>query len=321
MSDPQRLRESATWSALLEEAENYPVPESRRKRLLGALSNGGLAGLTGLSVSNTGATGASPTDAGAPAANGSTTGGSGAGTGAQSAIAAGSASGSAGSALPLLLKTTAVFLALGVGGVALQKLDERRSEAAEARPAENAPLPEQTLRRSQPSESPDDRPADLVRPERTATDDAERAPGGDFGDATRTGRAEWVPLPQPQAPSPTGAQPSDAASAPFDELEGLSRARRLVRSGQATVALQVLAEHRQWYPNSPLSLEREVLTIEAMSATSQHRAARSLARAFVERHPHHLLSERLRKLAGTDSAPVQPEAPLPSIEQGGDSSE
>lgn len=103
-----------------------------------------------------------------------------------------------------------------------------------------------------------------------------------------------------RAPAPNA--PRDAPRAAASSLEAerrlLERARQLVGSGRPTAALAVLDEYRREHPRPMLGQEREVLTIDALVASSQHAEAGKRARLFLERFPASPHSSRLRRYVG-----------------------
>lgn len=117
---------------------------------------------------------------------------------------------------------------------------------------------------------------------------------------TSKGLAEGKSEPPAKAPAPSAPReaPRSAASSLEAERRLLERARQLVGSGRPTAALTVLGEYRREHPRPMLGQEREVLTIDALIASSQHAEAGKRARSFLGRFPESPHSSRLRRYVG-----------------------
>jgi hypothetical protein len=95
--------------------------------------------------------------------------------------------------------------------------------------------------------------------------------------------------------SRTRAEPKSALPAPLSaELSALESARSALSSGDASAALGELAAYSRNFPRGRLSLEAEVLRIDALARNGQRAAARKRAEAFIKRHPDSVLASRLR---------------------------
>jgi hypothetical protein len=103
--------------------------------------------------------------------------------------------------------------------------------------------------------------------------------------------AATVELPEPTTPELL-RQHRDLRLAAEETL--LERARRALRNGEIAEALDRLTEHRMTYPDSQLTEERELLSVEAEIATGNVGAARFHAEEFQRRFPHSLLLPRLQ---------------------------
>lgn len=99
------------------------------------------------------------------------------------------------------------------------------------------------------------------------------------------------------------AGPSPSASASADPLKQeaalLERARSKLASDPAG-AMAVLAEHAQQFPRGQLTMEREMLMIDALSRAGRQSEAQARARALLSRSPGGLYEKRLKKLLGQD---------------------
>jgi hypothetical protein len=111
--------------------------------------------------------------------------------------------------------------------------------------------------------------------------------------------APVLPAPPPPAASkvdkphrPTApTRPAD----PGAEVELLERAQRTMKA-DPKAALALLAVHERSFPRGDLVQEREMLTVEALQATGQPRAARQRANDFLRRFPHSSHIPRLELL-------------------------
>jgi hypothetical protein len=101
------------------------------------------------------------------------------------------------------------------------------------------------------------------------------------------------------APSAPHASPSTlAADRLREEADGVRKARQLLREKNASAALAELDRLAKLVPNGPLEEEREVLTIEALSASGSSDAARRRADRFLFERPQCVHASRVRELAG-----------------------
>jgi hypothetical protein len=92
---------------------------------------------------------------------------------------------------------------------------------------------------------------------------------------------------------------SEPKSAPLSaELSALDAARSSLVSGDPSAALSALDGYARKFPHGRLSLEAEVLRIDALAKSGQTAAARQRASAFIRRHPNSVLATRVRAFAG-----------------------
>lgn len=327
MNEPKRLREQGAEGAeLLQAARNFEPPARGRDRLMGVLQAGGVAALATTTTSSgaaAGAAGATAQAVSGAAAGGGTAGATG---GTAGAVASGAATGTVGSTATgtlggaasgtakggALLATASKLLSLkpllivaGVGAAGAATVvavtdQDPGAPASEARDSNAASGPSASSKAGgvkDDEQSPGQRERDTHKLPAAATTEREAEPDPEKG--TPASRAQHSPKPPPAQ----AAEHSGASASLQDELKMLKRARTQLRSGDAQVALSTLREHRARFPSSSVSLEREVLSIEALQAAGQTARAQKRARAFVERHPQSMLAERLRPLLGTDRAP------------------
>jgi outer membrane protein assembly factor BamD (BamD/ComL family) len=75
----------------------------------------------------------------------------------------------------------------------------------------------------------------------------------------------------------------------------LTEARAQLRNGEPRAALGTLDRLRTRYPKGVLSQEREIMTIQVMTALGDTDAAKRRARAFVDAHPNSPHTPQLRR--------------------------
>ena len=115
--------------------------------------------------------------------------------------------------------------------------------------------------------------------------------------------AKVAPAPKPTvvavAPSASAstAPPLSAADRLREETEGVRRARRALRDGDAQAALKELDDLERRFPAGPLEEEREVLRIEALFAAKVPSASRRAERFLLER-PQSVHVARIKALLG-----------------------
>ncbi len=102
-----------------------------------------------------------------------------------------------------------------------------------------------------------------------------------------------APPPEPRAPRATDAP----ASSGWDEPRLIERARRALAS-EPRFALSLAQEHERRFPKGALGVEREVISIEALSRSGQPAEARRRALAFEARFPTSIHVPRVRALRG-----------------------
>ena len=115
-------------------------------------------------------------------------------------------------------------------------------------------------------------------------------------------RAEPAPelpaaLPSPK-PEPTAAEAAPRRGpeqATWDEPQLIERARKALASDPRR-ALALASEHQKRFPSGALSVEREVILIEALARSGQTGAARSRALAFQARYPKSIHLPRVQAL-------------------------
>jgi hypothetical protein len=78
------------------------------------------------------------------------------------------------------------------------------------------------------------------------------------------------------------------------ELAAIDGARAALARGDANGALARLDSYARTYPRGRLSLEAEVLRIDALARSGQTAAASKRAEAFLRRHPNSVLASRVR---------------------------
>lgn len=92
------------------------------------------------------------------------------------------------------------------------------------------------------------------------------------------------------------------APATWDEPQLIERARKAL-SAEPRRALLLAQEHQRRFPSGALSVEREVIALEALSRTGQTAEARRRALAFEKRHPQSIHLPQVRALLARLGAP------------------
>lgn len=100
-----------------------------------------------------------------------------------------------------------------------------------------------------------------------------------------------------KAATPSGARPPGSSEALRLELQQLDRARAALAAGRATEALATLDTYSRSTPRGALTLEAEVLRIDALARSGRSNQARARASAFLARYPRSVLAARVRQLA------------------------
>jgi hypothetical protein len=88
------------------------------------------------------------------------------------------------------------------------------------------------------------------------------------------------------------------ASALAAELSALDTVRSALAAGNPAAALSGLDAYAHNFPHGKLSLEAEVLRIDALAKSGQAAAAQKRAQAFMKRHPDSMLASRVRAYVG-----------------------
>jgi len=78
------------------------------------------------------------------------------------------------------------------------------------------------------------------------------------------------------------------------ELRMLDEARAALAAGNGSNAIAKLDAYAKAFPNGGLTLESEVLRIDALTRSGQRALARKRAEAFLARHPSSVLAPRVR---------------------------
>ncbi|HKY39686.1 MAG TPA: hypothetical protein VJN18_27300 [Polyangiaceae bacterium] len=108
--------------------------------------------------------------------------------------------------------------------------------------------------------------------------------------------AEPAPEPEPPAAPPNAEKrPVKDAVATWDEPQLIERARRALGSDPRQ-ALQLAQEHQRRFPTGALSVEREVIVLDALARSGQSAEALRRARAFEARYPTSIHAPRVRVL-------------------------
>jgi hypothetical protein len=134
---------------------------------------------------------------------------------------------------------------------------------------------------------------------------SEPAPAPPVTPPPRAAPQNVAPAPKPVAPpaveeAPAGPPSAEKratrdAPATWDEPQLIERARRAL-AGDPRRALQLAQEHQRRFPAGALSVEREVIVLEALAKSGQTSEALRRARAFEARHPKSIHLPRVRAL-------------------------
>jgi RNA polymerase sigma-70 factor (ECF subfamily) len=98
----------------------------------------------------------------------------------------------------------------------------------------------------------------------------------------------------PPVPTPEPAGPDTVAA----EAELLRRADAARKAGDASLALNLLDEHRARFPTGILVQEREAERVVVLCALGRSGDARAAAAAFLRDWPHSPLAGRVRSSCG-----------------------
>ncbi len=306
MSDPRRYRDSEEHPVLraaLQAGGDDRAPEGTQEKMLAALGLGTVVAVVGSASAGAGASAA------------------GAGAGAGAAGAGGAAMGAKLVAGSVIVKWGLV-LALAGGGAAAWAVagDAPKGATKAAAPApviaashaiETAPAPalappssaeeaSAAPRNIEPAAQPPVEPAPL----------AVAPPGALSGTEAfaKAAPARGLPVAPPRVAEPTsatsatsgsateGQPPAPRGSVLAEERALLSEANAAVRNHDAGAANRILDQYEARFAYGSLAVEAEALRVEAAVLVDPARA-RTLARAFVERHPSSPVAPRMRRVA------------------------
>lgn len=192
-----------------------------------------------------------------------------------------------------------------------------------ARPSpEAADRPETTAQGSEAPPGPDQRPSNpvVLDPNTAQSIPSSEASGGETGGAPTPGdqaggatrpkvAAPSREAPAPEAKAQASAQSSGAAAnsqgdSLTEEVMALKRAREALAAGRPQKALTELNIYDQRFRGGRLSLEAEVLRIEALAQSGERKAAAARAASFLSAHPSSPYANRVRAIAEGSKAPA-----------------
>ncbi|HMA93863.1 MAG TPA: tetratricopeptide repeat protein, partial [Polyangiaceae bacterium] len=101
------------------------------------------------------------------------------------------------------------------------------------------------------------------------------------------------------------AEVPPAVSSMGREIATVDLARRALREGDATAALQALDDYRARWPSGVFAMEVMVLRVEALLALGERTAAESLAASMIRAQPTSRYSTRLRTMLGSANSSDQ----------------
>jgi hypothetical protein len=104
-----------------------------------------------------------------------------------------------------------------------------------------------------------------------------------------------------------GAEPPSAASSgPARNPDSLSREAELLEQARAELggnpaeALRIAQKHASLFPNGKLSIERELVAVDALQRLGRAQEARARGDALLARSPGSLYEQRIRRILGAD---------------------
>ncbi len=111
---------------------------------------------------------------------------------------------------------------------------------------------------------------------------------------------QLAPQPQPQPqPQPNPKPVAQRAPSLGREIDLIDTARAALSRGDSRGSLATLDAYSRLYPRGRLSMEAEVLRIDALERSGDADGARRRAEAFLRHHPKSVLSARVRRLLGS----------------------
>lgn len=112
-----------------------------------------------------------------------------------------------------------------------------------------------------------------------------------------------LPVEPSPPPAPEPSEPAEVGSGLAEELALLGQARRTLAVGQASAALDLLAQHSEKFPVSTLRPARAAMRISALCRGGDEAQARDEAAEFLRAYPASGLAEQVRASCPV-SAPV-----------------
>ncbi|MBI5534348.1 MAG: outer membrane protein assembly factor BamD [Deltaproteobacteria bacterium] len=115
--------------------------------------------------------------------------------------------------------------------------------------------------------------------------------------ASAPASASAAPPPAPSASAPLSSAPApEVRSSVTDEIRAMDQAREALASGKSQEALALLDRMRHDFPRGALSLDAEVLRIEAYAASGRRVRAIYLSEQFLQAHPNDPHAPRVRSM-------------------------
>jgi hypothetical protein len=113
-----------------------------------------------------------------------------------------------------------------------------------------------------------------------------------------------VPVPNvapvtPKAVARVAPQALQKSATLTQEIEAVDRVRSALGRGDIRGAFMALDAYSRTYPRGRLSLEAEVLRIDALARSGQVESAKRRAEAFLRNNPKSALSSRVRRIVGS----------------------
>ncbi|MFN3185269.1 MAG: tetratricopeptide repeat protein [Nannocystaceae bacterium] len=135
-------------------------------------------------------------------------------------------------------------------------------------------------------------------PELEPEPEPELEPKPELAPSTSQSRRRRLRRPEPVTPEPE-PQTQASESPLIAEARSLRRIRAALRDGRGRAALRAVAAHERAFPQGALSDELVVLEADALCQVGRRGEARTVADAFVRRHPDSPLAARARRICAS----------------------
>jgi len=194
----------------------------------------------------------------------------------------------------------AAMLLLALRGIA--SIASPRNEAAPHEAPYQAPPPPE---RSTVVPPPQARPASRRGPATADAVESETPPHREPQSVSSQPGRRRAPKPQRGEVGPRRQAPSPSPTVPGigDEARLLADAQAALRDGQASRAIEILAQHSTRFPDGLMQIERESLRAVALCQDNQLEAGVALARRLIAQRPRSRYATRIRRACRLAEAP------------------